>query len=86
MKLHSRFILKNTIRYLNLFGLFLLLSGCLFWITEANENMIFIPEGSFLMGYNTENDAEWGDSDEEPVHEVFLLPYYIQKLLNYYYY
>jgi len=79
MKFNSRLTWKNLTRYFNLFGLFLVLNGCLFWITEAKENMVFIPEGSFLMGYNTENDAEWGDIDEEPVHEVFLHSYYIDR-------
>ncbi|SVE26907.1 uncharacterized protein METZ01_LOCUS479761 [marine metagenome] len=30
--------------------------------------MVLIPEGEFTMGYNIDNDNEWGDEDEAPVH------------------
>jgi len=31
------------------------------------------------MGYNIDNKKEWGDTDEEPVHKVFLKSYYIDR-------
>ena len=31
------------------------------------------------MGYNIKNKNEWGDTDEGPVHKVFLKPYYIDR-------
>ena len=43
------------------------------------EDMVFIPEGPFTMGYAIENKNEWGDMDEDPVHEVMLSPYWIDK-------
>jgi formylglycine-generating enzyme required for sulfatase activity len=42
--------------------------------------MVLIPEGVFTMGYNIDNENEWGDTDEEPVHKVFLKSYYIDRL------
>ncbi|KMP11716.1 hypothetical protein UR09_01940 [Candidatus Nitromaritima sp. SCGC AAA799-A02] len=54
-------------------------SGCLPWIEGPREDRILIPEGTFIMGYNIENDEEWGDTDEEPVHEVFLSAYLIDR-------
>ena len=41
--------------------------------------MVFIPEGPFTMGFEIENDSEWGDMDEEPVHEVTLSAYWMDK-------
>ena len=41
--------------------------------------MAFIPEGSFTMGFEIENDNEWGDMDEDPVHEVTLNAYWMDK-------
>ena len=79
MKFDFRLTLKNITQYFNLFGLFLILNGCLPWIIEAEDNIAFIPKGSFVMGHNIENDGEWGDTDEEPVHEVFLRAYYIDR-------
>ena len=79
IEVQSHLTWKNITRHFNLLGLFLILNICLPCTTEAKENMAFIPEGSFLMGYNTANDAEWGDTDEEPVHEVFLNSYYIDR-------
>lgn len=79
MKIDPHLFWKNIRHYLSLIGLLLILNGCLLWNTRAKENMILIPEGSFLMGYNIENESEWGDIDEEPVHEVFLRPYYIDR-------
>ncbi|MFT4578965.1 MAG: sulfatase activating formylglycine-generating enzyme [Nitrospinales bacterium] len=58
----------------------LLMSGCVSGIKDdAKENMIFIPEGSFTMGFKIDNDHEWGDMDEEPVHQVTLSSYWIDK-------
>ena len=79
IEVQSHLTWKNITRHFNLLGLFLILNICLPCTTEAEENMALIPEGSFLMGYNTANDAEWGDTDEEPVHEVFLNSYYIDR-------
>ena len=79
MRFGSRLTWKNITCYFILIGLFLVLNGCFLWANEANENMVLVPEGSFIMGYNTENAAEWGDIDEEPVHEVFLNAYFIDR-------
>jgi formylglycine-generating enzyme required for sulfatase activity len=79
MKIDSGIVWKNLSRYLVSFGLILILNGCLPWITGTEDEMVLVPEGSFVMGYNIENDTEWGDTDEEPVHEVFLKPYYIDR-------
>ncbi len=63
-----------------IFGNILLLFGCMSVINdEARENMIFIPEGSFTMGFKIDNNKEWGDMDEEPVHRVTLSSYWIDK-------
>ena len=63
-----------------LFGNILLASGCMSVVKEgARENMVFIPEGSFTMGFAIDTDHEWGDMDEEPVHSVNLSSYWIDK-------
>jgi len=41
--------------------------------------MVFIPEGPFSMGFEIDNNNEWGDMDEDPVHEVTLSPYWMDK-------
>ncbi len=41
--------------------------------------MVWIPEGVFTMGWGIENDRDWGDTDEEPVHEVALSEYWIDR-------
>jgi formylglycine-generating enzyme required for sulfatase activity len=41
--------------------------------------MVLISDGVFTMGYNIDNKKEWGDTDEEPVHKVFLKSYYIDR-------
>ena len=46
---------------------------------DTKENMVFIPEGSFTMGFKIDNYLEWGDMDEEPVHPVTLSAYWIDK-------
>ncbi len=43
------------------------------------EDMVRIPAGPFLMGAVIENEHEWGDTDEEPVHEVTLSEYFIDR-------
>jgi len=45
----------------------------------STENKVRIPAGPFLMGAVIENEQEWGDNDEEPVHEVTLSEYYIDR-------
>ena len=56
------------------------MAGCMSGIKDdTKENMIFIPEGSFTMGFKIDNDHEWGDMDEEPVHQVTLSSYWIDK-------
>jgi len=56
------------------------MSGCMSGIKDdTKENMIFIPEGSFTMGFKIDNDHVWGDMDEEPVHQVTLSSYWIDK-------
>ncbi|HBP10968.1 MAG TPA: hypothetical protein DD452_03420 [Nitrospina sp.] len=56
----------------------LFLSSCALQ-KKTFENMAFIPEGSFTMGFEIENDNEWGDMDEDPVHEVTLNAYWMDK-------
>jgi Uncharacterized conserved protein len=54
--------------------------GCTLVIkNDPKENMVFIPEGHFTMGFKIDNDFEWGDMDEEPVHLVTLSAYWIDK-------
>ena len=54
--------------------------GCTLVNTNSpKENMVFIPEGSFAMGFKIDNDKGWGDIDEEPVHSVTLSDYWIDK-------
>lgn len=44
-----------------------------------SDDMVNIPAGPFHMGFAIDNDLEWGDTDEEPVHEVTLSAYYIDR-------
>ena len=81
--LAQKYLTKNF-QLLTLFTLvcsnILLLYGCVSVINgESRENMIFIPEGSFTMGFKIDNNKEWGDMDEEPVHRVTLSSYWIDK-------
>ena len=46
---------------------------------SLDGDMVRIPAGPFLMGAVIENDHEWGDTDEEPVHEVTLSAYSIDR-------
>ena len=57
----------------------LILNGCVSLIAQTSDEMVFIPEGVFTMGYNIDNEKEWGDNDEEPVHKVFLKSYFIDR-------
>ncbi len=47
--------------------------------TSAFSEMVRVPQGTFSMGFAIENDRDWGDTDEEPVHEVFLSEYWIDR-------
>jgi formylglycine-generating enzyme required for sulfatase activity len=62
-----------------LFLYLLILNGCFSLIAQTKDEMVLIPEGVFTMGYNIKNKNEWGDTDEGPVHKVFLKPYYIDR-------
>jgi len=58
----------------------LFLSSCAAFLQKkTSENMVFIPAGPFTMGFEIENDNEWGDLDEDPVHEVTLSAYWMDK-------
>jgi formylglycine-generating enzyme required for sulfatase activity len=57
--------------------LFLILPGIL--KTPEPSKMVLIPAGPFLMGAVIDNDQSWGDQDEEPVHEVNLSAYWIDR-------
>jgi formylglycine-generating enzyme required for sulfatase activity len=82
MRVHiflSRFIRLFILIHI-IFSSILLMSGCISGMKDdTKENMIFIPEGSFTMGFKIDNDHEWGDMDEEPVHQVTLSSYWIDK-------
>jgi formylglycine-generating enzyme required for sulfatase activity len=69
-----------TIKFL-VYSLFLTLWSCAGTppSVPAPENMIRIPAGPFPMGAVIENEHEWGDIDEEPVHEVTLSEYLIDR-------
>ena len=47
--------------------------------TSTHTDMVEIPAGSFMMGSDIENDKEWGDTDEAPVHPVYLDAYWIDR-------
>ena len=67
--------MKNCKVFNTLTGLVMVLffSSCATSLQKTtSENMVFIPEGPFTMGFEIENDNEWGDMDEAPVHEVTL--------------
>ena len=64
----QKYLTKNF-QLLTLFtlvlGNILLMFGCMSAINgESKENMIFIPQGSFTMGFEIDNNNEWGDMDE----------------------
>jgi len=69
---------------LSRFSLILWLFGFLFFLSSdtfigktaavvAEEEMVFVPAGEFLMG------SENGDADEKPSHRVFLDAFFIDK-------
>jgi formylglycine-generating enzyme required for sulfatase activity len=41
--------------------------------------MVRVPEGSFTMGFVIDNEQSLGDTDEEPVREVTLDTFWIDK-------
>ena len=47
--------------------------------TDWTADTVRIPAGPFTMGMVIKNDHLWGDTDEEPVHEVTLSEYYIDR-------
>ncbi|OGW20091.1 MAG: hypothetical protein A3K09_02575 [Nitrospinae bacterium RIFCSPLOWO2_12_FULL_47_7] len=60
------------------FGFFSLLNAK--EISASREpGMVEIPASAFHMGFDTDNDMEWGDVDEEPVHEVYLDTFFIDR-------
>lgn len=72
--------LTKTLLPIIVIGQIFLTLGCTSVIKdEVKENMVFIPEGSFTMGFEIDNENEWGDMDEEPVHQVKLSSYWIDK-------
>ena len=74
-----RVISLYLVRHFILFLYLLILYGCFSLIAQTKDEMVLIPEGVFTMGYNIKNKNEWGDTDEGPVHKVFLKPYYIDR-------
>ena len=46
---------------------------------DSPKDMIRISAGPFAMGVVIENERNWGDTDEEPVHEVHLSEYFIDR-------
>ena len=66
--------------FLALLTFFLLQSGCLSQVKPSPfSNMVRVPEGPFTMGFVIDNDQSLGDTDEEPVHEVTLDTFWIDK-------
>lgn len=47
--------------------------------TPPPPDMVPVPAGVFAMGAVIDNPNEWGDTDEEPVHEVYLKTFYIDR-------
>ena len=74
---YTKFI--SFYRYFILFLLTITVSGCLSYVSKINDEMVLVPEGLFIMGFNIDNIEEWGDTDEEPVHKIFLKSYYIDR-------
>jgi len=80
MNFISKAISLYLVRYFTLFISLSILNGCVSLISHGKDEMVLIPEGVFTMGYKINNKNEWGDTDEEPVHKVFLKSYYIDRL------
>jgi len=60
--------------------LFVSLTGCLSQVKPPPfADMVQVPAGPFMMGFVIDNDKSLGDTDEEPVHEVFLDEFWIDK-------
>ena len=65
----------------------LLFTGLIIFFSQDTEgfgdappqDMVEIRAGVFTMGVDIENEKEWGDVDEEPLHEVYLSKYYIDR-------
>jgi formylglycine-generating enzyme required for sulfatase activity len=74
-KVISLFFFRNV----TLFIFLIILNGCVSLKMHTENEMTLILEGVFTMGYNINNKNEWGDTDEEPVHKVFLKSYYIDR-------
>jgi formylglycine-generating enzyme required for sulfatase activity len=56
------------------------LTGCLSQVKSPPfADMVPVPAGPFMMGFVIDNDKSLGDTDEEPVHEVFLDTFWIDK-------
>ncbi|MBI4389309.1 MAG: SUMF1/EgtB/PvdO family nonheme iron enzyme [Nitrospinae bacterium] len=47
------------------------------FLYAEEPGMVLVPQGNFIMGFDDENDMEWGDVDEGPVHQVYLDTYWI---------
>ncbi len=66
-----------------IFIVFLLLvfSGCASLKNSGSSfgPMVEVPAGHFPMGVVIDNPNEWGDTDEEPIHKVYLDTFYIDK-------
>ena len=46
----------------------------------VSQEMVYIPEGEFLMGNNGRNSSEGsGDEDEQPLHRVYLKGYWMDR-------
>ena len=41
--------------------------------------MVYIPAGTFQMGCDSDNQAEYCYSDQQPLHTVYLDAYYIDR-------
>jgi formylglycine-generating enzyme required for sulfatase activity len=66
--------------YTLLFTFLFLSTGCLQQIKpDAVTDMVEVPKGPFTMGFVIDNDQSLGDTDEEPVHEVILDTFWIDK-------
>lgn len=69
---------SKYIMSLVLAGLFHL-AFCLPLQAEETTGMVKIKAGAFTMGFDGDNDMEWGDVDEEPVHKVYLDTFFIDR-------
>jgi len=46
---------------------------------HTDTDRVTIPAGPFTMGLDIDNERGWGDTDEQPVHEVYLDAYDIDR-------